>query len=127
MGTLERLLLWMPRVLAMALALFLAMFAMDAYVEGAGFLETSRDFFAHLLPSFCVLVILVVGWRRDGLAALGFLLLAGTFFVALSGWRSPQALMLVLPPLGVGLAFAARMWLIRKSNGASDAASSDNG
>jgi hypothetical protein len=74
-----------------------------------------------------VLVILVVGWRRDGLAALGFLLLAGTFFVALSGWRSPQALMLVLPPLGVGLAFAARMWLIRKSNGASDAASSDNG
>lgn len=110
-------LLWTPRVLAMALALFLAMFAMDVYFEGKDFWETSGAFVTRLLPSLCVISILAIGWRRDGLAALGFLVLAIAYFVAMSGWRNlPEALILTLPPLGVSLAFYARMRLLKGSN-----------
>lgn len=107
-------LLWTPRALAMALALFLAMFAMDVFVEGKEFWETSGDFVTHLIPSGCVIAILAIGWRRDGLAALGFLALSIAYFVAIAGWQHlPDSLILALPPLGISLAFYARMRLMR--------------
>ena len=110
-------LLWMPRVLAMALAFFLSMFAMDVFLEGKDFWETSGAFVTHLIPSFCVITILVIGWRRDGLAALGFLALAIAYFVAFAGWRHvPESLILTLPPIGISLAFYARMRLLKGSN-----------
>ncbi len=106
--------LWIPRVLAIALAFFLAMFALDVFVEGNNYWETSGDFVTHLIPSLCVIAILAIGWHRDGLAALGFLALAIVYFVALSGWRHlPDSLILTLPPLGISLAFYARMRLLK--------------
>ncbi|MFC2078896.1 hypothetical protein ACFLSZ_02840 [Candidatus Bipolaricaulota bacterium] len=114
-------LLWMPRVLAMALALFLSMFAMDVFFEGKDFWETSGAFLTHLVPSFCVITILVIGWRRDGLSALGFLTLAIAYFVAFSGWRNvSESLVFALPPIGVSLAFYARMRLLKGSRATAD-------
>ncbi|MCK5248014.1 hypothetical protein KAJ02_00735 [Candidatus Bipolaricaulota bacterium] len=109
-------LLWTPRVLAMAMALFLAMFAMSVFLEGKDFWETSGAFVTHLIPSFCVIAILAIGWRRDGLAALGFLALAIAYFVAFAGWKHlPESLILTLPPLGISVAFYARMRLLKDS------------
>lgn len=108
--------LWTPRALAMALALLLAMFAMNVFLEGNDFWETSGAFMTHLLPSFCVIAILAIGWRRDGLASLGFLALAIAYFVAFSGWKHlPETLIVTLPPLGISLGFYARMRLMKNS------------
>ena len=115
-GLLSRILLWIPRVLGILLAILLAMFAMNVYLEGNGFLQTTQGFVVHLIPAACVVIILVIGWRRDGLASLGFLLLGLGYFVAVGGWRNPMSsLVLTLPPLGVSLAFLARMLLIHES------------
>lgn len=109
--------LWIPRVLAMILAILLAMFAMDVFLEGNDFWQTSEDFVTHLIPALSVVIILVIGWRRDGLASIGFLVLAVAYFVALSGWKHvPETLTLTLPPLGISLAFFARMRLLRSAN-----------
>ena len=106
--------LWTPRVLAMGLAFFLAMFAADVYMEGNDFWQTSEAFILHLIPAFCVIAILAIGWHRDGLASIGFLILSVAYFVALSGWKHfPEALPLTLPPLGISLAFYARMRLLK--------------
>ncbi|MFC2082855.1 hypothetical protein ACFLSG_02305 [Candidatus Bipolaricaulota bacterium] len=106
----------------MALALFLSMLAMDVFLEeGRDFWETSGAFITRLIPSLCVITILVMGWRRDGLAALGFLALAIAYFVAFSGWSHLQeSLFLALPPIGVSLAFYARMRLLKSSNTETD-------
>jgi len=107
-------LLWTPRVLAIVLAIFLSMFAMDVFLEGKDFWETSGAFVTHLVPAFCVLAILMIGWRRDGLAVLGFLALAIAYFVAFEGWKHlPESLVLTLPPLGISLSFYARMRLMK--------------
>lgn len=109
-------LLWTPRVLAMALALFLAMFAMDVFLEGNDYWKTSGDFVKHLIPSLCVIAILAIGWHRDGLAALGFLVLAIAYFVVFTGWKHlPASLIFSLPPLGISIAFYARMRLLKDS------------
>ena len=108
--------LWIPRVLAMILAILLAMFAVDVFLEGNDFWQTSEDFVTHLIPSLSVVIILIVGWRRDGLASIGFLVLGVAYFVALSGWKHvPETLALTLPPLGISLAFFARMQLLKSS------------
>jgi len=109
--------LWTPRVLAMVLVLFLASFAMDVYLEGNDFLQTSEAFILHLIPAFCAAAILVIGWHRDGLASIGFLILSVAYFIALSGWKHfPETLILTLPPLGISLAFYARMRLLKGTN-----------
>jgi cytochrome bd-type quinol oxidase subunit 2 len=114
-------LLWMPRVLAMALAVLLAMFAMDVFVQATDFWSTSRDFVTHLLPAVCVLAIVILGWRHDGLAALGFLALSVAYFVALVGWRHlPESLVLTMPPLGISLAYCARWRLLKQMPPAPD-------
>jgi hypothetical protein len=113
--------LWTPRLLAMALAFFLAMFAMDVYLEGNDFWKTSEAFVLHLIPALCVIVILAIGWRRDGLSSIGFLILSIAYFIASSGWKSfPASLVLVLPPLGISLAFYARMRLLLHQRTASE-------
>ena len=101
--------LWTPRVLAMALALLLAMFATDVFLEGNDFWQTSEDFVLHLIPALCVIVILAIGWHRDGLASVGFLALAIAYFIALSGWKHfPETLILTLPGCGPSAKHAAR-------------------
>lgn len=107
--------LWTPRILAMALAMFLAMFAMDVFLEGNDYWQTTEAFVLHLIPALCVIIILAIGWHRDGLSSIGYLILSIAYFVASSGWKSlPSSLVLVLPPLGISLAFYARMRLLTR-------------
>lgn len=121
MKQIDTVVLWVPRALAIAFALFLAMLAADVYLQGNDFWQTSRTFFQHLIPAVGVIVILIVGWHRDDLAVIGYLILAGAFFIALSGWRNiANALTLALPPLGISLAFYARLRLLRILNARSD-------
>jgi len=105
--------LWLPRILAIVWAVYLSAFAVAAALtENMEYFEMSRTFMSHLIPSFCILVILFVGWRRDGLASLGFLLTGIAYFIALSGWRNASAVFLLcVPSLGLSLAFFARMQL----------------
>lgn len=110
-----RLLLWIPRLLAMGFILLLAMYSVDVFVDGRDFLDTGTDFVLRLVPAFSALCILAVGWRRDGLAALGFLVLAVAYLVALRGWRGfPESAALFIPPAGLSLSFFARMKLVRR-------------
>lgn len=108
-----RVLLWLPRVLAIVWAVYLSTFAVAAALtQDMEYFEMSRTFMTHLIPSFCILVILFIGWQRDGLAALGFLFTGTAYFVALSGCRNaPAVFLLCVPSLGLSLAFFARMRL----------------
>jgi len=110
-----RALLWLPRVLAAAFAAFLALFALTAFFEGMEFWQTTETFISNLIPSFCVIALLLLGWRRDGLASQGFLVLAVAYFVAFSGWKTlPESLLSIFPPLGISTAYLARMLLLKE-------------
>lgn len=70
------LLLWAPRVLGIAVSLFLALFALDAFEPGQSFLRQLAGFAIHLTPSILLLIVVALAWRRDWIGGVVFLSLA---------------------------------------------------
>lgn len=66
---------WAPRILTLLFAAFLGVFALDAFSETKGVLDTVVDFVMHLTPSLLVLLFLALAWRWEwiGVAVFGAL------------------------------------------------------
>ena len=80
-GKTERnLLWWAPRILAVLFLLFLAVFSLDVFSEGASASAIIIGLFMHNLPVFILLGCLIVAWRNEIVGAVGFMV-AGTFYV----------------------------------------------
>jgi hypothetical protein len=56
--------LWAPRILAVAVGVFLALFALDA--------SGIRDTMIHLVPSAVVVIFVGLSWRREWIGAAAF-------------------------------------------------------
>lgn len=84
-GRVERAAWWTPRVVCIAVAGFLALFALDAVSESQGWWASVVGVAVHLVPSFIVVAVLVLAWRRDLLGAGVFLALAMVYLVLAAG------------------------------------------
>lgn len=80
----DRRLLWFPRVLGILVAAFLSLFALDAFEHGEGIGQNLVAFAIHLIPSFVLVAVVLLAWRRPwvgaclfGAAALGYALMVG--------------------------------------------------
>lgn len=97
----HQLLYWAPRALCIVFALFLGLFALDVFQEGRGFWETMLALLMHLIPTFLLLLLLVLSWRREWIAGILFPLL-GVLYVVWS-WNKPfgvvSTLLLMAGPL----------------------------
>ena len=78
-------LFWAPRILTILFALFLSMFALDAFAETSGFVETLTGLVLHLIPTFLVVVLLVLAWRWESIGVIAFAGLAITYVVVMWG------------------------------------------
>jgi len=72
----QELLYWAPRALCITCALFIGMFALDAFAEGRSFWENILALFMHLIPTFVILIVLALSWQREWIGGLIFVLLA---------------------------------------------------
>jgi hypothetical protein len=72
----DRMTVWTPRALAIALALFLSVFALDVFEEGLSGGQIAVHLFIHLIPSFVILAVLAVAWRFERMGAFLYLVLA---------------------------------------------------
>ncbi len=100
----------LPRLLAIAVAIFLGMFALDAFGKGAPLSQALGEFVVHLIPAAIVLAIVVAAWRRPLVGGVAFFGLA-----ALYAWIAPTGrldwLMVISGPLAlVGAGFLGS-WL----------------
>ncbi|MBI5831510.1 MAG: hypothetical protein HZB16_04260 [Armatimonadetes bacterium] len=64
------LLFWVPRVLALAYTLFLALFALDVFEPGKPAGQVLTALVMHLLPNALVLLVLALAWRRPVVGAV---------------------------------------------------------
>jgi hypothetical protein len=103
----NRVLTWVPRVLGVGMALFLSIFALDAFGEG-GILQNVAGFLIHLIPSFIVLAVVMAAWRRELVGATGFIALA-LIYIVMTWGRFPLPVYLVIAgPLAlIGVLFLA--------------------
>jgi len=93
----RRFLFWSPRILCILYAMFLSMFALDVFSEGYGFTQTILALMMHLVPTYLVVVALVIAWRWEGVGAILFTALTLFYLVMSNGgsWIISGPLLLI--------------------------------
>jgi hypothetical protein len=107
--TFDTFLLWAPRIAGLGVALFLAVFALDAF-DGRGFAALPA-FLIHLAPSLFVLAAVAVAWRFPLAGAGAFVGIALTYAASVH-WR-PDWIAVIGGPLVVVAALFAVSWRYR--------------
>jgi hypothetical protein len=98
-GTTMKLLYWAPRVICIAFAAFLAIFALDVFSMPIGPGEKAVALMMHLIPSALVLVALAIVWRWEWVGAFLFPALAVAHLVSKLGELDLSAYVLIEAPL----------------------------
>ena len=111
----KRLLFWTPRILCIAFAVFVSLFALDVFGEGYGFFETILAFLIHLIPTGIILIALAVSWRWEWMGGIAFTAL-GVLYIVMFRDREfswPVYVMMSGPLFLLGILFLIN-WLCRK-------------
>lgn len=84
---------WAPRILGILIGLFLGLFALDAWGEGAGAL------LRHLLPTLLILLVVAVAWRWEWVGGVAFLAFAASY--AAMTLHRPDWILVISGPLTI--------------------------
>ena len=109
---------WAPRIAAIMIIFFVALFSLDVFEMQASPLELLAGFLIHNIPSIGMLVLLILSWKRP-VVGFGAFLIAGTLFAIFfvrDIYALPNLLLFVFPILLVaGLFYADWKWLEEKT------------
>jgi len=119
---------WTPRILAILLILFLALFSLDVFDMNLGFWETATGLLIHNIPSLVLLIVLAIAWKYEIVGGVVFTL-SGISFVVLHIFRlrdvAPHAgildcvlpiVMIAGPAFLIGILFAVG-WCRKRAKG----------
>jgi len=59
----KKFLYWPPRILGILFVLFISIFALDAFGEGIPFAEAIVGFLIHLVPTYIIIIVLLIAWK----------------------------------------------------------------
>ena len=115
MKTSTKVLHWTPRILCILAILFLSFFALDSFSPERTFWQNLAAFAIHLIPSFALLIVLLVAWRWEkvGGIILTIIGLAFSIFIFIFNLKRTHsvatgfliALMLGIPFVLAGILF----------------------
>jgi len=99
---------WLPRILAIAFALFLSLFALDSFGEDLPLLEQVTGFLIHLAPVYMLVIATVIAWRWPLVGGVLFLAVGVMFTFWFNTYRSAIAFLMVsLPVFIIGVLLLA--------------------
>ena len=70
-----RLIYWLPRIICILAISFVSIFALDAFDPSLTFWQQLQGFAMHLIPSFILLLILLIAWKWELIGGIIFLLI----------------------------------------------------
>lgn len=114
MKTSRKILLWAPRMLLIAFALFLVIFSLDVFQEGRGAMEIGRAFVVHNIPSLIVGLVVFLAWRREWIGVVACLVLAVAWIVWALGRFPLVTYFIMAGPLFLIAALYAVDWHLRR-------------
>ncbi len=85
----KRALFWAPRVLSIAFVALLSLFAMDVFSENQGFWPTLQALVLHLIPTFVLIVALILAWRREWVGAVVYAAMGVLYLVWVTTLQRP--------------------------------------
>ncbi len=105
---------WIPRILTLLLAGFLGVFALDVFEGPTTWLQKLTGFVIHLTPTWLLLLVLAVAWKKPQLGGLIGIGVALFFAVLFRVWLSQGNIAadlirvgIVLLTAGIGCLFIA--------------------
>jgi hypothetical protein len=90
---------WAPRLLTIFFAIFISLFALDAFEESGGLIKSLSAFMIHLIPTAIIVAILILSWKRGWIGGVSFLLFGIAY--AISASSHPQWILAISGPLFV--------------------------
>jgi hypothetical protein len=75
MKKLKPFLYWFPRILCILAILFVSVFALDAFQPELTFWQQIQGFIMHLIPSFVLLLFLLIAWKWELIGGIIFVLI----------------------------------------------------
>ena len=103
---------WSARIICIIFILFISMFAFDVFDQAAGFWRTAGALLLHLLPSFVMISVLVISWRKPLVGGIVFLVIAISYIIWSSG-RTTYAIIAV--PIFLISALFFLSWILEKA------------
>ena len=77
----NKILYWSPRVLGLLFAFFMSLFATEIFNDGYSVLKTTIGFLIQLVPATIILVFTAIGWKKEGLGAALFFIIAIAYII----------------------------------------------
>jgi hypothetical protein len=106
---------WLPRVLCILAILFVSLFALDAFEPGVPIGDQLKGFLIHLIPTFILIVMLLLAWKWELTGGILFVLIGlimspvifmGNYRVNGSIWMSLVIILTItIPFIAVGILF----------------------
>lgn len=114
---------WAARILGILAIAFISLFALDAFAEGVGLGQKIVAFLLQMIPSFVLIIVLIIAWKRELIGGILMTLLglaASALVYSLNYGRSHSvsrglqtAAMIGVPFVIVGLLFFISYFLHR--------------
>lgn len=118
MNTIQKinLLTWAARILALAYTLFISIFAMDVFSENIGFWNTVGALLLHLVPTFIVLALVGISWKKEWISGSAFVLLGLLYLITSWGKFDWLTYVIIAGPLvTIGILFCTS-WYLKKNS-----------
>lgn len=110
--------IWLPRILAIIFIIFISLFALEAFSGGATFPNAIMPFLGQLIPSFILIIILILSWRRSAVSGWIFILAGVAFMFYFNSYRFLTSFLIIsLPPIIIGVLFLLPSMMGKKAKG----------
>ena len=106
---------WVPGILGIMFAVFISIFALHVFDEPLAFWTLMLALFLHLVPTFMVLILLALAWKREWIGSVGYIAL-GALYLYMSGGRFPWSMSVLIagPAFLIGTLFALTGYSLTK-------------
>ncbi|MBP7176389.1 MAG: hypothetical protein KBA53_09320 [Thermoclostridium sp.] len=107
---------WIPRVLIIAFIVFFSMFSLDVFTGNAELADMLAGFLIHMLPSFVMILFLVITWKKPVAAGVLFIVLGVVFTFFYNTYKQGTSFFTVsFIPILAGLLFFIPSIIRRKT------------
>lgn len=102
------------RILEIGFALFISQFAMDVFTEHESVGKTVLALGMHLIPTFAILFLIILSWRREWIGGVGYTLLGVAYIIAAKGKMAWTAYVVIAGPLFILAILFFIIWFTKK-------------
>ncbi len=90
---------WTPRILTIAFILFISLFALDSFGGDVPVLHQIIGFIIHLIPSFVLVAILILAWKKPQIGGIIFLGIGCAFTIFFNTYEHLLNFLLISCPV----------------------------